>query len=771
MMMRGRILLYAFPVLVLTVFLSTTAFQSSAQTQVGGSEKPEITWTSYGGRADSSRYFDSKQITKENVQQLQVVWSWPYGEPVFHPIVARGAVYGRGRNGALVALDARTGRELWIREGMQAMTTRGMNYWESKDGKDRRLIFSMNDYLQEIDATTGKPILTFGNEGVVDLREGLGRDPATIGRIQSGTPGQVFENLIILGSATGEGYMSPPGDIRAFDVITGKQVWIFHTVPHPGEFGYETWPKEAWKYIGGVNAWGELTIDEARGIAFIPTGSPTFDYYGADRIGANLFSDCLIALDARTGKRLWHFQTTHHDLWDFDNNAALQLTTIRKDGRNIDVVALANKNGFLFVFNRVTGEPIWPIEERPVPRSEMPGEESWPTQPFPTNPPPFVKQSFTKDDINPYNNVTAQQRATFMERLESALNLGLYTPISEQWTLHIPGSNGGALFGTTSAEPSTGMVYVVGQNNPALIRLYKPGEGGRGGGRGGGGGQALPGQAIYDSQCRQCHGENREGAGAAPALLTLAGRLDAAAIATIVTNGRGQMPASPRLGPEEMDQLTAFLLAPGGRGGGGRGGGADGGRGAAPAGSGAPPELIVGNGGAKSRPPAGRGAGARGVSYPEGSDYVQYSINGQYGTIGNMMKPPYTVITAYDLNQGAIRWQTGFGDDPALAAQGIRGTGMTQMRNSVIVTASGLLFGFGGDSTIYAFDSATGKVLWSAPLGGAIGVRGSPVMYELDGRAYLLVPIGRPNAGGRGAAAVPDVQPNAPSGYVTFALP
>ena len=355
--------------------------------------------------------------------------------------------------------------------------------------------------------------------------------------------------------------------------------------------------------------------------------------------------------------------------------------------------------------------------------------------------------------------MTAQQRATFMERLASAVNMGLYTPISEKWTLHIPGSNGGSLFGTTSAEPSTGMVYVVGQNNPALIRLYKPGEGPRGGG----GGAALPGQAVYQKECQQCHGQNREGSGAVPALQTLAGRLDAEAIASIVINGRGQMPANARLGPEEMDQLTAFLLSPAG---GARGGGGGGGRGAAPAGSGAPPELVVGSGGARSRPAGGRGGAAAPPKYPEGFDYVQYSINGQYGTIGNMMKPPYTTITAYDLNRGTIRWQTGFGDDPALAAQGIHGTGMTQMRNSIIVTATGLLFGFGGDSTIYAFDADTGKVLWSSPLGASAGVRGSPSMYEIDGRAYLLVPIGSP------AGANPTVpHPGAPTGYVTFALP
>jgi quinoprotein glucose dehydrogenase len=314
------------------------------------------------------------------------------------------------------------------------------------------------------------------------------------------------------------------------------------------------------------------------------------------------------------------------------------------------------------------------------------------------------------------------------------------------------------------------MMYVVGQNNPALIRLYKPGEGPRGGGGGGGAAGALPGQAIYQIQCQQCHGENREGAGTVPTLVTLTGRLDAATIAAIVTNGRGQMPASPRLGPEEMDQLIAFLLAPagGGRGGGGARGGGNGGangggRGAGPAASGAPPELVIGNGSARARP-TGRGGRGAGPQYPEGTNYVQYSINGQYGTIGNMMKPPFTVITSYDLNKGAIRWQTGFGDDPTLAAVGIHGTGMPQMRNSVIVTASGLLFGFGGDSTIYAYDTDTGKVLWSAPLGGASGVRGSPVMYELDGRAYLLVPIG---AAGNAAA----LHPGAPTGYVTFALP
>jgi quinoprotein glucose dehydrogenase len=728
-------------------------------------EKP---WLGYGGPADSSRFFDSKQINRNNVASLQVVWVYPHGESVFHPLMAHGTVYGRRRNGAIVALDARTGKELWIHDGMQGMTTRGMNYWESADGRDRRLIFSISDYLQEIDASTGKSIMTFGTEGVVDLRDGLGRTPPPA-RIQSGTPGQVFENLILLGSATGEGYMSPPGDIRAYDVVTGKQAWQFHTVPHPGEFGYETWPKDAWKYIGGTNDWGEITIDEKRGIAYVPTGAPTYDFYGADRIGANLFADCLIALDARTGKRLWHFQTTHHDLWDYDNNAAPQLTTIKHDGRNVEVVALAGKTGFLYVFDRVTGTPIWPIEERPVPKGDMPGEEYWPTQPFPTSPPPFAKQSFSIDDVSSLSNVNPIARQQLLEKLATAKNLGLFTPIGFEWTVHTPGNNGGALFGTTSADPRSGRVYVVGQNNPSVLRLYKPGEGPTPGGAT----AASPGEVVYRQYCQQCHGADRAGAGAGPPLLTVPGRLDSEAIRSLLASGRGQMPPFSHLTEDEIAQVTTFVSSPPA----GRGGrGVPGGRGSVLAAEFAPPaELVVATGGAKER--AGPAFGRRGAppAYPEGvQPYVQYSINGAYGTIGNLMKPPYTTITAYDLNKPAIRWQVGFGDDVSLAASGVTGTGITQMRSSVIVTASGLLFGIGGDGHVRAYDADTGRVLWTAPIGGGPGVRGSPILYELDGRDYLLVPAA-PSGAGRGAAGTARETPVAAgvlsAGYAAFALP
>ena len=483
-------------------------------------EKP---WIGYGGDAASSRFFDSDLIDRSNVGALEVAWVYPHAEATFHPIMVRGVFYGRVNGNAIVAVDATTGEPLWVHDNLNGMTTRGMNYWENADGSQRRLIFAIDDYLQQIDAITGLSVLDFGDGGVVDLRAGHEqRDPGTIVRWQSGTPGQVFENLIIVGSAPREGYFSAPSPIRAYDVLTGEMVWQFNTIPQPGEYGYETWPPDAWKYAGATNAWGEMAVDEARGIVYVPTGSPTFDYYGADRRGINLFGNSLLALDARTGKRLWHFQTIHHDLWDLDLSSAPMLTTIRQDGRDIDIVAQAGKTGFLYVFNRVTGEPIWPIEERPVPPGDMPGEYYHPTQPFPTAPEPFLPQRFTRDDVSPYDNFSPEAREQFMERFEVALRGGdqieMFSPINFDWTMHIPGANGGALNGMTTAEPNTGMVYVVGQHNPTFMRLYEPGDmGGVGVGVVGGGGDAaavvaaMPGATVYQSQCMVCHGTNLGG--------------------------------------------------------------------------------------------------------------------------------------------------------------------------------------------------------------------------------------------------------------------
>jgi quinoprotein glucose dehydrogenase len=726
-------------------------------------------WPGYGKGPDNSRYFESRQINKSNVNQLQVAWTYAFGDTSFGPIAVRGVVYGRGRNGSLVAVDAKTGKELWIRENMNGMTSRGMNYWESADGRDQRLIFAMNSQLQELDAKTGKSIITFGTNGAVDLRVGIdGRDPATIGNIQSNTPGEVFENLIILGSATGEGYMSPPGDIRAYDVRDGKLVWTFHTVPRPGEFGYDTWPKDAWKYIGGTNNWGEMTVDTRRGIAYIPIGSPTYDFYGVDRIGANLFGTSIVALDARTGKRRWHFQLVHHDLWDMDPSAAPQLTTIRHNGRNRDVVAVTSKNTWLYVFDRETGEPIWPIEERAVPKSEMPGEESWPTQPFPTVVPPFSRQSFTVDDISPY--LSAAEAETFRNRLMAASNKGLFTPISYSDTVHIPASNGGVLFGGAASDP-TGAVYVVAHDNPGILRLVRPGENT---GRGGGGGAPPPpaGQVVYQQNCQSCHGADRLGIdNSGPALIAAgAPRFDAAAIRAVVGAGKGRMPAMPHLTAVDLDNLVTYLTAPAagrGQAPAAQGQGGRGGRGGAPAGSGAPPELVAGSGSVVTTQNAGgRGRGA--ARYPDGVPQYEQPVINEYNTVGNRIKPPYTSIVKYDLNTPSIKWSIGFGDDPALAARGITGTGMPAILNGLVVTEAGLVFGAGRDNQIRAWDSDTGKQLWSSRFGG--NFVGSPVMYEMDGRQYLLVPAAGTAGGGRGAVpATPGTA--APMGWVAYALP
>ena len=357
-------------------------------------------WLITGGSPDSSRFVAATEITGVQRQQLEVAWSVRAGMTDFNPLVARGwftvAVTGARRGAGCGDRKADLGHKAGKR-----FNSRGVNYWESRDGTDRRVIFSANNMLEEIDAKTGQSIDLVRREGPVDLARRPGSRPRDR-RPAEPHPGAGLRESSDPGSATNQEYASAPGDIRAFDVLTGALVWTFHTVPRPGEFGYDTWPKEAWKTVGGANNWGEQSIDETRGIVFVPTASPKYNFYGGHRKGANLFGDCLLALDVKTGKRLWHFQTVHHDIWDLDNNSAPQLTTTACAGRTIDVVAMASKTGYLYVFDRITGEPIWPIEERPVPRHDVPGEVLWPTQPIPTARRRFHVRSLRWTDLNPY---------------------------------------------------------------------------------------------------------------------------------------------------------------------------------------------------------------------------------------------------------------------------------------------------------------------------------------------------------------------------------
>jgi quinoprotein glucose dehydrogenase len=739
-----------------------TAAADAGHAQVG-----RRTWTDYGGGPDNARYLALDHINKSNVGQLTVAWSYPTSDNisyVFNPVVVDNVMYVLARNNSLVALDATTGKEIWIHEGLQGIAPRGINYWESKDRSDRRLVFQMNSYLQAIDARTGRSILTFGKNGVVNLREGLGRDPATIVKTQSSNPGKIFENLIILGSAAGENYMAPPGDLRAFDVVTGALVWQFHTVPHPGEFGYETWPKDAWKYIGGVNTWGEITIDPVRGIAYFPLGSPTYDFYGADRHGANLFGTSLLALNARTGKRLWHFQMVHHDLWDYDNTAAPQLTTVRRNGKTIDVVAQAGKTGFLYVFDRVTGEPLWPIEERPVPPSEIPGERAWPTQPFPTAPPPFAPQKFTADDINPYI-LTDEERAMWKTRIANARNQGLFTPPSLQDTVSIPGAQGGANWGCTSADPAKGLVYVLSINVPSIYKLSTEAPA-PGGGRAGGPAAIAQGRTLYTQRCESCHGADLRGSGNYPSLVDVTARLGPEPLRGIVTGGGPGMPPNNDLTPNDLANLVAFLGNPGAA--------APPGRGPGPGPNAARGGPVAASGGAPAGRivPPGRAAGMVGPNYPAGIDVPEVRMYSGYGMNSTIVKPPYSTLTAYDLNTGTIKWQIpAGGDDPRALAQGAKDTGFISHRTGVITTSAGLLFHAGGDSKLRVYDSDSGKVLWTTAL--PAGSRGIPAMYEVNGRQFLVVNATSTTAaaaGGAGSGLTEDQAPLARA-YVAFALP
>jgi quinoprotein glucose dehydrogenase len=744
--------------------------------KVAVGQQDHTKWMDYGGGPDSSHFVALNQIDKSNVNQLQVAWIYPTGDSssyLFNPIIVDTVMYVLARNSSLVALDAATGKEIWIHEELAGMTTRGVAYWESKDRRSRRLIFTINNYLEEIDARTGKSILTFGNKGLVDLRQGLGRDPKTVTRIQPNAPGRVFENLILLGSATGEGYLSPPGDLRAYDVITGKMVWIFHTIPHPGEFGYDTWPKDAWKYSGGTNTWGEITVDEKRGIAYFPTGSPTYDYYGADRTGSNLFANCLIALDARTGKRLWHFQMVHHDLWDYDATAAPQLVTVRHDGRLVDAVAESTKQGFLFVFDRVSGKPLWPIEERPVPRSGMPGEQAWPTQPFPTAPPPFARQKMTADDVNSYI-LTAEERARWKDRIASARNEGLFTPPGLTESLSIPGARGGSNWGTGAANAAKGTVYLTTQDWPTLYKLSLEDPLAARSTAGGG----APGRTTYAERCQSCHGANGAGAGTGPPPLAgINARLSADAFGRLVLAGRAEMPAFPDLDSAAIGAMYAYLSNPDGTG---RGAGAGTRASAQPAGG-----PVVASGGAPGglRMPAGDGvrySPLGGPPYPKGVAAPAnryYTGWGLYPDKPYIIGPPWSALVAYDLNSGTIKWRAPLGQDPKAAAEGAKDAGAFMAEHhGMIVTSTGLIFIAASDGKVRAHDEETGEVLWTATLPAAS--EGIPAMYEVNGRQYLVVPASSNlNPGGGHLSPGEEATPAgaAASGltrsYVVFALP
>ncbi len=664
-------------------------------------------WAEYGGSADSSQYSDLAQVNRANVRKLHVIWRYGTGDPgkyLFNPIVVHGVMYVLAKRNSIIALDARTGKELWVHEtdpNTTLITNRGINYWESPDGDDRRLLFSCNNVLQAIDAKTGKRILDFGKDGGVDLRYGLGRDPERLTLVQSTTPGKVFGNLLILGSATNEEYNSGPGDVRAYDARNGKLVWAFHTIPHPGEYGYDTWPAGAWKTAGGANAWSELTLDESHGIVFVPTASPKYNFYGANRKGANLFGDCLLALDARTGRRLWHFQMVHHDIWDYDNATAPKLLTVTHGGAKVDVVVQVNKEGFVWVFERETGKPLWPIEERPMPNSDMPGEETWPTQPFPLQPPPFARQAFTEKDLNPYISDPGE-REQLLESIRHARNKGMFTPPDTRDTIEMPGNNGGANFGGAAVDPHGGRLFVVSKDLPAMLKLQLSEELKLTGSSS----SEDRGYAVFVSSCELCHGADLKGRPPAiPSLVAITRKLNAAQISSIVQHGEGQMPAFPQLKHEEVNNLLSYLNHP-----------------------------------ERARLAKNAINRAAGQATNGPTNTLQYKTPFGFMFTSNglpAISPPWTTLTAYDLNPGTIEWQVPLGEVPELAAKGIHNTGSHFPKVGPVVTAGGLIFAGTRDRKFRALDTRNGKVLWETEL--KAGIEGMPAVYELDGREYIAV--------------------------------
>jgi len=744
------------PTLILLCCIGCGLFWKNKSAPLAEQQHQE--WKDYGGGPDHSKYVDFTQITKSNVNQLEVDFTYPTYDNSgysFNPIIVDNVMYVLARNNSLVAVDATTGKEIWIHANLNGIIARGINFWQSKDKTQKRLIIFMNNTMQAIDAMTGKSITNFGESGAgyTDMRQGLDRDPETLGRMTSTTPGHIYEDLILVGSAPGENPFDGPGHLRAYSVITGKMAWVFHTIPLPGEYGYETWPKDAYKYVGATNTWGEISVDAKRGIAYYPIGSPTYDYDGADRIGSNLFGNCLLALDARTGKRLWHFQTVHHDLWDYDLTSAPQLITVDHNGKKVDAVAVAAKSGFLFVFDRVSGEPLWPIEERPVPQSTMKDEKSWPTQPHPTVPPTFNRQVVKADDINPY--LPEEKRQKYIERLKAGKS-GLYEPLSDKYeTFTTPGSVGGANYGNTAADPAKGIVYVQTQEQPVIYKLkirevrVAPLSGDR----------LTKAQALYTQTCQACHGADKSGLpGLGASLLNINSRISADNFKQIVINGKDRMPPLPHLDEAAVADLYAFLAPP-------RGGGRPGG----PGGFGntnerkAPEGPVVASGGVTVPPFAPK----RSVGYPDDytgpkAIYIEASNWGE--TASDLLAPPWSWIVAYDLNKGTIKWKVPLGNDDKIPGGKNLGLPNGSQIKGMVVTATGLVFSTCKDGRVYVYDADNGNILSTINTGRA-NPRGIPAMYEANGRQYFVV---------CSTGALLDKtkkEEDVPRGYVVYALP
>lgn len=690
-------------------------------------------WPVYGGQAAGDHYSALTQINRENVARLKVAWTFDTGEQggiQTSPIIVGRVLYAYTPSQKVIALDAATGRLLWKFDSGITGTqpARGLAYLT--DGKERRILAGVMNYLYALDPATGKTISSFGEGGRIDLRKDLGGD-ASKHAVAITTPGIVYRGLIIVGFRAPEEPPAPRGDIRAYDVRTGKLRWSFHTVPHPGELGYGTWPENAWEHMGAANNWAGMALDEQRGIVYVPTGSAVADFYGGDRVGDNLFADTLLALDAATGRRIWHFQGVHHDIWDRDFPSPPALVTLTHDGTRVDALAQTTKQGWLYLFDRVTGRPLFPIEERKYPASDVLGEVSSPTQPHPLKPEPFARQLLTEDMLT---ERTPQAHAWAAKEFRTFRSVGQFVPLSvNKQTVVFPGFDGGAEWGGPAVDPSTGILYVNANDLAWTGGLVenKPSAG--------------MGKNVYQNRCAVCHGDDRSGSPPAfPSLVEVDKRLTSAQMAYVIRHGRGRMTAFADLADPELDALIGYL----------RSGAEEGG----------PAAAVDTNELSGIRPRAtGR---TETVAQSDGDDSarMKYRFTGYKKFLDPdgypAVAPPWGTLNAIDLNTGEYLWKIPLGEYPELAAKGMTGTG-TENYGGPIVTASGLLF-IGAtiyDKKIRAFDSRTGKLLWEGKLPFA-GVA-TPATYMIDGKQYVVIAAG----GGR--------DHRGPSGgmYVAFALP
>jgi len=680
---------------------------------LGSPETAYRGWAVYGGGPESIRYSSLDQINRTNVKTLRPAWTYDTKEAFegsemqCNPIVVDGLFFATTPKLRVFALEADTGKLRWSFDPHEGKEVKSRTRVRGLTHAQGRIYFAARHVLYCLDAKTGKPVLEFGSRGRVDLREGLGRDPETLS-VSANTPGIVYKDLLILGSLIAEDLPAAPGDIRAFDLRTGKIRWSFHTIPHPGEFGYETWPPDAWKYIGGANNWSGMSLDEKRGIVFAGTGSAAFDFYGANRAGDNLFANCLLALDANTGKRKWHFQTVRHDVWDRDLPAPPSLVTVQRDGRLIDAVAQITKSGLVFVFERETGKPVFPVEYRDVLPSDVDGEVTAPKQPFPLAPPPFARQRFTEDVVT---TRTPAAREYVLDKLRALRNRGPYDPPSREGTILFPGMDGGGEWGGPAFDPTSGLFYV---NANEMVWVIKLVERARKTG-------SMTARELFVSECASCHKENLRGTPPEfPSLVGVAKRRSASQISAIIRKGAGRMQGFTDLPEDAVDALTEYLVT------------GDGSNSVAFGSETSPIDLKYRLDG-----------------------YIRFTDPDGYPAVA----PPWGTLTAIDLNKGEIAWQIPLGEIPELAAQGKKDTG-SENYGGPVVTAGGLLFigATNNDRKFRAFDKTTGELLWETELSAAGNA--TPAVYEVKGRQYVVIGAGGGKWGNKSGGT-----------YHAFALP